>query len=157
MQQQMTAIYFQKLLAFVQEFTFGIKLSRNYNWVITFVWRLWTLNILADFFSYFCLDNRSLENASHINMMLILYTCSTENTLKWIPTKLLNNLQHEKFLTRNFSENCECYVLFESSVFAIKELYRRRNKNREPRINNQKKPWKGVPNIEWKKLLDNTS
>ena len=26
------------------------------------------------------------------------------------------------FLTRNFSENCECYVLFESSVFEIKEL-----------------------------------
>ena len=28
----------------------------------------------------------------------------------------------KNFLTRNFSKSCECYVLFESSVFAIKEL-----------------------------------
>ena len=52
------------------------------------------------------------------------------------------------FLTRNFSENCECYVLFESSVFAVKELLKMRNKNCRTDINNQKQPWKGVLNIE---------
>ena len=61
------------------------------------------------------------------------------------------------FLTRNFSENWECYVLFESSVFAIKELLKMRNKNCRPDINNQKQQWKGVLNVEWKKLLDNTT
>ena len=33
----------------------------------------------------------------------------------------------------------------------------KRNKNQGNGINNQKQPWKGVLNIEWKKLLDNTT
>ena len=57
------------------------------------------------------------------------------------------------FLTRNFSENCECYVLFESSAFAIKELQQMRNKNHRTGINNQKQPWKGALNIERKKVV----
>ena len=53
----------------------------------------------------------------------------------------------KNFLTRNFSNICEYYVLFESSAFAIKELYHMTNKNHRTGINNQKKPWKGVLNI----------
>ena len=58
------------------------------------------------------------------------------------------------FLTWILSKNCECYVLFGSSLFAIKELQQMWNKNHGTGINNQKQPWKGVLNIEWKKLLD---
>ena len=50
------------------------------------------------------------------------------------------------FLTRNFSKNC--YVLFECSVFAIKELQQMRNKNHRTDINNQKQPWKDVLSIK---------
>ena len=61
------------------------------------------------------------------------------------------------FLTRNISKTCECYVLFESSVFAIKELKQMRNKNHRTGINNQKQPRNGVLNIEQKNWLDNTT
>ena len=40
--------------------------------------------------------------------------------------KLLNTSEHsptwEIFSPEKFSDSCECYVLFESSVFGIKEL-----------------------------------
>ena len=61
------------------------------------------------------------------------------------------------FLTKTFSEYHECCVLFESSVFRNKELQRRKKKNPTTGISNQKQPWQDVPNIEWKKLLDNTT
>ena len=48
----------------------------------------------------------------------------------------LSNMRN--FLTRNFSQNCECYVLFESAVFEIKELQQRSNKNWRTGIDNQK-------------------
>ena len=57
------------------------------------------------------------------------------------------------FLIRNFIENCECYVLFESSAFAIKELQQMRIKNHRTDMNNQKQSWKGFLNIERKKVV----
>ena len=76
MLRQIAAFYSQKVLVFVQELTLGLhfKIPRKYNWVINVVWRLWILKILANFLSYFWLDNRFQENICHIKMMLIHYT-----------------------------------------------------------------------------------
>ena len=50
----------------------------------------------------------------------------------------LSNMRN--FLTRHFSENCGCYVLFKSSVFVIKELQKMRNKICRTGINYHKQP-----------------
>ena len=81
---------------------------------------------------------------------------SDVDILNWIPRKYTKvdpqkTSEHSKmrnFFARNLCENCECYVLFESSAFAIKESQRKRNKNCITGINNQKQPWKGDLNIE---------
>ena len=61
-------------------------------------------------------------------MLQLLYTflvsCKSRNPAAYRKGSSLwqyfSNMK--KFLTRNFSKNCEYYVLLESSVFAIKEL-----------------------------------
>ena len=65
-----------------------------------------------------------LEN---ISWFLLLFLAGQQIPRKYQPHKndadtlwTLSNMRN--FIIRNFSESCKCYVLFESSVFAIKEL-----------------------------------
>ena len=79
-------------------------------------------------------------------MLKLLYTflasCKSRNHTAYKKgSSLWQNFSNMKnVLTRNFSKNCKYCVLFESSVFAIKELYQMRNKNHRTGMNNQKQP-----------------